>query len=326
MFTSPRRLALAEDCRAKLELIFSRAQLEGACENVDRLLRKIHQFTRMVPDEIYEFIEQNKAKLDAPGFIISGLPISYERPTPIRIFPKLNLANIEREEFLHLLLSSVVGQVFTFDTIQLGNVINHIIPIKEDAARPISSGFQNDFGFHTEDAYHPCAGDYLGLLAVRNPDAVPTTLAFLGDMALTPALRDPLFEPRFLIKPNVAHHLRHSSIARTSILFGAPEAPYVRANFNLFDPADHDPETMECIRQLQTCVASAKQAIALAPGELLFIDNLRTLHGRDKYVPKFDGSDRWLIRLYITTAWRQTARYRIHLGGYTLRGDVSHAA
>jgi len=33
-------------------------------------------------------------------------------------------------------------------------------------------------------------------------------------------------------------------------------------------------------------------------GDVVILDNYRTLHMRSEYMPRWDGSDRWLIRLY----------------------------
>jgi L-asparagine oxygenase len=36
----------------------------------------------------------------------------------------------------------------------------------------------------------------------------------------------------------------------------------------------------------------------LDPGEIIFIDNRRAVHGRSHFKPKYDGSDRFLIRCF----------------------------
>jgi L-asparagine oxygenase len=38
----------------------------------------------------------------------------------------------------------------------------------------------------------------------------------------------------------------------------------------------------------------------LQPGEILFIDNQRAVHGRSAFFPKYDGNDRFLIRCFAT--------------------------
>jgi L-asparagine oxygenase len=38
----------------------------------------------------------------------------------------------------------------------------------------------------------------------------------------------------------------------------------------------------------------------LKPGEIIFIDNNRAVHGRSSFSPKYDGNDRFLIRCFAT--------------------------
>jgi len=47
--------------------------------------------------------------------------------------------------------------------------------------------------------------DYLGLMCLRNPDEVATTVASSTDIVLEPGLRDLLCQPRFRIVPDDSH-------------------------------------------------------------------------------------------------------------------------
>ncbi len=42
-----------------------------------------------------------------------------------------------------------------------------------------------------------------------------------------------------------------------------------------------------------------RHEIQLQAGDLLVIDNRRCLHGRNSFVPRHDGTDRWLERVYV---------------------------
>ena len=42
------------------------------------------------------------------------------------------------------------------------------------------------------------------------------------------------------------------------------------------------------------------RGVALLPGECLFIDNYKAVHGRSSFKARFDGTDRWLKRINIT--------------------------
>lgn len=59
------------------------------------------------------------------------------------------------------------------------------------------------------------------------------------------------------------------------------------------------------------------QGVGLAPGDCVFIDNFRAVHGRKSFRARYDGTDRWLKRLNITRnlrgsrAWRPAADNRV---------------
>jgi alpha-ketoglutarate-dependent taurine dioxygenase len=40
----------------------------------------------------------------------------------------------------------------------------------------------------------------------------------------------------------------------------------------------------------------------LADGDLLVIDNDRAVHGRTPFIPRYDGTDRWLKRALVVTS------------------------
>jgi len=72
------------------------------------------------------------------------------------------------------MFSSMLGESFGWSTIQNGYLINDVMPVREHENLAASSGFASPFELHTEDAFHFWAGDYLGLLCLRNPNRVPT--------------------------------------------------------------------------------------------------------------------------------------------------------
>jgi alpha-ketoglutarate-dependent taurine dioxygenase len=50
--------------------------------------------------------------------------------------------------------------------------------------------------------------------------------------------------------------------------------------------------------------------VALRPGECLFIDNYRAVHGRSSFQARFDGTDRWLKRINIARDLRKSRAVR----------------
>ena len=56
--------------------------------------------------------------------------------------------------------------------------------------------------------------------------------------------------------------------------------------------------TLEALRQL-AWRDDILERVTLNQGDVLFLNNRKCLHGREAFEPRFDGFDRWLVRLYV---------------------------
>ncbi len=67
-------------------------------------------------------------------------------------------------------------------------------------------------------------------------------------------------------------------------MFSDMMAPQPRAAFDAFTKA----------------IDAALTQVVLRPGDIIFIDNFRAVHGRDPFMARYDGTDRWLKRLNVS--------------------------
>ena len=49
----------------------------------------------------------------------------------------------------------------------------------------------------------------------------------------------------------------------------------------------------------------------LSPGDILWVDNRRAVHGRSAFRPKFDGSDRFIVRSFVAYDYASSAHARV---------------
>ncbi len=111
-----------------------------------------------------------------------------------------------------------------------------------------------------------------------------------------------LSEKRFHHRPDQSHVGPHGHSSGTAdkdaILFGPPEARYLRIDFDDTSAAEEDDHiAQEAIAELYTYVSDAVERVVLEPGDAIFIDNYRVVHGREPFEPRYDGTDRWLKRV-----------------------------
>jgi alpha-ketoglutarate-dependent taurine dioxygenase len=60
--------------------------------------------------------------------------------------------------------------------------------------------------------------------------------------------------------------------------------------------------------------------VVLRPGEVLFVDNYRAVHGRQGFKPRFDGTGRWLKGLNIVRDLRKSRALRRGVEGRVIHG------
>ena len=234
-----------------------------------------------------------------------------------------------KEEMLLVLLGSLLGDVVAWSTQQDGALVHDIAPIKSHEREQLGSGSAEELTWHTEDAFHPCRGDYLGMMCLRNPDRVPTTFAAVDVSALDAQTVELLFEPHYTIRPDESHQRKNRVDAvsgelesvqsnidamnekpeKISIFFGSPDSPYCRIDPYFMDPPEN-PEAREALETLIRLMDGRLKDLVLEPGEFCFIDNFKAVHGRRPFKARFDGTDRWLKRVNILRDLRRSRTNR----------------
>jgi Fe(II)/alpha-ketoglutarate-dependent arginine beta-hydroxylase len=251
-------------------------------------------------------------------------------PTPAHWKDRQRRCVPVKEEILLILMGSLLGDPIGWSTQQNGALVHDIAPIKGHESEQLGSGSGEELTWHTEDAFHPYRGDYLGMMCMRNPDRIPTTFAAIDISSLDAAARDLLFQPLYTIRPDNSHLPKNrldavvsSALAsayeqigemgarpeKIAVFLGAAEAPYCRLDPYFMDPPE-DPAARAALDRLIRLVDSRLEDIVLEPGELCFIDNFRAVHGRRSFRARFDGTDRWLKRINVTRDLRRSRTAR----------------
>jgi hypothetical protein len=301
-------LTLEPEESVLIEQLLSEVLKGHSSVSVTEFLVQAHVVAQELPRRIRTQLYRFKLTERAAALCIKNNYVSEDLPpTPTHI--PATSENWNREEILHVLYCSLVGEPFAWSSIQNGNLMNEVIPIAEHADRPMSSGSSYLFDLHTEDAFHPLMGDYLGLFCLRNQQRTPTLIACIDDTRLSEASKCILFGPRFIVGANVAHDVPNAD-RRMPILFGAKTHPYLRINTNVDPDLSQDPDAMKAYQELIDQLRAHIVEIVLEPGDCFIMDNLRAAHGRPAYQPAFLGSDRWLKRLYVTADLRKSRHLR----------------
>lgn len=302
-----------------------------SAENPDFLTQATvlaHELPRRVRQTLNDFrlYEPNEGVCRIAGYAIDDAGIG---PTPSHWKERQRHCNSVKEEILLVLLGSLLGDVIAWSTQQDGAVVHDIAPIKSHEHEQLGSGSAEELTWHTEDAFHPCRGDYLGMMCLRNRDRVPTTFAALDISELGEETVELLFQPLYTIRPDESH-LRKNRVdplgqsleasqnridemqekpEKIAVLFGSPDAPYCRLDPYFMDPPE-DPKAREALDRLIQLTDRRIEEMVLEAGELCFIDNFKAVHGRRPFKARYDGTDRWLKRVNITRDLRRSRSHR----------------
>jgi Fe(II)/alpha-ketoglutarate-dependent arginine beta-hydroxylase len=313
------------------------AELTSRYVNPDdnELLRKVGVYAHELPRPLRLFLNDFKyLEPEAGTCIVSGYPLENEKlgRTPSHWNCRDGVSPAIEEEMFLLLLGSLLGDAIGWATQQDGYILHDVIPIKEYENSQLGTGSLQKLWWHNEDAFHPYRGDYLGLMCLRNPDNVSTTFASIGQVKLDEGQVSKLFEPQFTIRPDESHSIKNNSNADSGdalissaynrindmneqpavqpVLFGDPRTPYVRVD-PYFMESPKDDAALAALNGLINAIDEKITDIVLHPGDCLFIDNYRTVHGRRPFRARYDGADRWLKRVNITRDLRKSRSSRL---------------
>ncbi|CEE91710.1 hypothetical protein XNA1_550035 [Xenorhabdus nematophila str. Anatoliense] len=192
-----------------------------------------------------------------------------------------------------------------------GRLCHMVMPAKNDEKSYLRS--TKKLGFHTEvvngyfieeDPYYgqPVSPEIFGLIGLRNPDRVATTLLRL-EYILEELDQDTIEE---LMKPNFFAQSQ-SSFDREISIENVPALKinkdgiiYIRYSHSKLIAKEE--KSRLALLALSNAInnSSKVEFISLNPGDILIINNRICLHGRSSLTDtaQFNGFDRWLLRLY----------------------------
>lgn len=333
------RLTLRRDELAAVLALVDR--VAGTFDVVDdgAFLSEIVPFAHELPVSLRRFLNRFRLADGPPPYcVISGFPVEDRTlaPTPAHWDARTGVSPTHREEIYLMLCAALVGDVFGWATQQGGYMVHDVLPIREfeNGQMGVSSGAALEW--HTEDAFHPYRADHVGLMCLRNPDETATTVGCLDLACLSESEIDCLFEPRFIIRADPSHKPEFKSQLNRSV---GPRNAELEASYRELDRWEQCPEMVPILSGRRsdpficadpiyaevlpgdTTAAAALRAfgeaidknlvdLVLAPGDVLFVDNAKAVHGRKTFFARYDGTDRWLKRVNITMDLRKSAASR----------------
>jgi Fe(II)/alpha-ketoglutarate-dependent arginine beta-hydroxylase len=334
------RIALGDADSKRTETLISEIRSRHSSVEEEEFIALLPSYAQELPRDLRRGLLEFRYRESAAVCLVSGFAVDDEAigDTPAHwADAEKARETTAREEFYFALCASVLGDVFGWASQQGGRLLHEVVPVPSHEERQINSGSRSALLWHTEDAFHPYRADYVGLMCLRNPGGTETTYAAIEDVRISDDVRGVLAQPRFVLRPDESHRRENADAAlfedpavadvanrgyarverllehpeKSSILFGDDRSPYLRLDSDAVDWGLDDGEAMNALGIFAAAVDDVLTAHRLRPGELLFVDNFRAVHGRKSFPANYDGRDRWLKRLNISRDLRRSRDARI---------------
>ena len=192
-----------------------------------------------------------------------------------------------------------------------GRLCHMVMPAKNSEKSFIRS--TKKLKFHTEvvNGYffeenpipgEPVSPDVFGLLCLRNPDDIATTLIPLDTVLnnLKPKIIESLMKPQFSATSQSSFD-REISINNIPVLKNLNDGG-MGLRYSHSKVTANNSEAAQALHALTDEISHSEHVtqVVLHPGDALILNNRTCVHGRDAITgtQKFNGMDRWLIRIY----------------------------
>lgn len=278
-----------------------------------RLLRRITGLGHRLPARLVDQLRDLRYAETVPGLVIRGaLPAGDPGPTPDQVGPR---TRTRRQDLALLLIAAQLGDPVAWSVWQDGRLVNDVLPVAGQETGQTGLGSRAELDLHVEEALYDDRCDGLVLACLRNPDLVPTTVASTECVDWSALDLSVLFEPRYLIGDERSGRIRPA-------LFGSPDSPYLRLDMPYMKALPHDTRASAALAELCGQLRRGVIDVVLETGDLLVLDNYRTVHGRRPFRARLDGTDRWLRRCTTVRDLRATRASRVGVESRIVTPDV----
>ena len=215
---------------------------------------------------------------------------------------------------MQIALFSVAGIMqISYNRKNKGRLFRHVVPTRASAAKVSSHGSKFTLDMHVSNPILPitpeetngvsASPEILSFYGLHSDPDVFTEVVELDEVLehLTPAQIEALQKKDYLFR--MPSSFGGSEIKGPFAIIGKKDGRF----YNRTDMDTVIPTSFEALQILNAFMQATKKVrnlhrFQLGAGDMLFFKNQRTLHARQKFEVRYNGLDRWMMRLYGTAA------------------------
>ncbi|WP_202325641.1 TauD/TfdA family dioxygenase [Mesorhizobium sp. 113-3-9] len=203
---------------------------------------------------------------------------------------------------------------FAYQDENAGRILRHVAPNRHAANEASSQGWARALGWHIDGAYRPLnnstagptnlfpAPRYLFWGAIYDEPQVPITFACLSDVLqqLTHADIEVLGKPLFDVASPDSFGLP-TTTRNVSVLSSDGSGGYF-IRFNEDKISTTAVFAKNALDNLKNALRETppRRELFFNRGDVIALDNWKTVHARPRFTPRWNSRDRWLVRIYAT--------------------------
>lgn len=256
----------------------------------------------LLPELRRRFIELKRFAPNGDVLLLRGfIPESVNLPPTVERPYAVFEGEAQTAAVLLIGVMSLFGEPFNYTSLYKGRLVQSMVPVPSMELTQTSQSSTGMLDWHVEDGYRADRCDFVGLLCLRGDPSGASQYAQAKDLELSPEVRATLQQKRFHLKPDPAHTLPEDMERRqVRVLTGSDEAPEIVYDTHHIGPTDDaDTEAAAALQELHASLDKAHISHVMSRGDLLVFDNKRVVHGRTPFAARFDGTDRWLMRVMV---------------------------
>jgi L-asparagine oxygenase len=279
---------------------------ERLCEEASLLAAALPMRVRV---ELARFARNGS---DSGYLLLRGLSVDDHLP-PTPADSTSHLGESTALAAVQAIVGHCLGEMVAYEAEGGGRLFQDMVPSRDavNSQTSLSSGVELEL--HTEQAFSRLRPDWIGLGCLRGAaDAATYVLAARPLLAaFESAERALLRQPLWTTQVDESFRAEGREFADGNlrgpfpIVAGSQGDPYIRFDQDLDWGVSKEAEALR--RRIVELYPLLRASHRLVPGELLFVDNLRAVHGRSPFRARFDGSDRFIVRSFVV---RDLARSR----------------
>jgi L-asparagine oxygenase len=297
-------------------------------ESPDLFCQQVKEISHLIPERI---------RLWLCDFALRGSPYSGyllckgcdTLDTTVVPTPPNNLSSIGETTTLakiQAIFMSVLGDMIAYEAEGRGRLFQDVVPVESMANDQCSIGSNAELEIHTEQAFSRLRPDFLSLACIRGDDDAFTYILPLQTLLenMSASELELIQKPLWYTSVDLSFKLNGHDFIEGDMRGPMPILDNETGQF-IFDQdlmRGTDEVSNNLLQKIIDLYFQHRIQHCLQPGEIIFIDNRTSVHGRSPFFPKYDEYDRFLIRCFATLDYQRSSYARIE-GGRTIAAKYS---